>query len=103
MPTYGSFYLWLHRHRLVSFLLMTVSFLVFGYLTIDLVQLLSSNAAFIVRHGWLALMSGGLLQFAELTLTALLAMACYLLFRLCEHALLQRLSSGTRSIPRRLG
>jgi hypothetical protein len=24
----------------------------FGYLTIDLVHLLSSNAAFIVRHGW---------------------------------------------------
>lgn len=103
MPTYSSFYLWLHRHLLVSFFLMTASFLAFGYLTIDLVQLLGSNAAFLVRHGWLALMSGGLLQFGELTLLALLAMACYLLFRLCEHALLQRLSSSARAITRRLG
>ncbi|KFX70098.1 hypothetical protein TMS3_0111405 [Pseudomonas taeanensis MS-3] len=88
---------------MLTFLLMTASFLAFGYLTIDLVQLLSSNAAFIVRHGWVALMSGGLLQLGELTLIALLAMACYLLFRLCEQALLQRLSSSTRTIARRLG
>ncbi|MCG4454975.1 MULTISPECIES: hypothetical protein [unclassified Pseudomonas] len=103
MPTFSSFYLWLHRHLLVSFLLMTASFLAFGYLTIDLVHLLSSNAAFIVRHGWVALMSGGLLQFVELTLIALLAMACYMLFRLCEQALLQRLSSSSRAITRRMG
>lgn len=77
---------------------MTASFLAFGYLTIDLVHLLSSNAAFIVRHGWLALMSGGLLQLGELTLTALLAMACYLLFRLCEQALLQRLTGSARAM-----
>jgi hypothetical protein len=70
----------------------------FGYLTIDLVHLLSSNAAFIVRHGWVALMSGGLLQFGELSLIALLAMANYLLFRLCEHALLQWLSHGARAM-----
>ena len=103
MPIDSSFYRWLRRHPLLTFLLMTASFLAFGYLTIDLVQLLSSNAAFIVRHGWMALMSGGLLQLGELTLIALLAMACYLLFRLCEQALLQRLSSGTRTIARRLG
>lgn len=77
---------------------MTASFLAFGYLTIDLVHLLGSNAAFIVRHGWLALMSGGLLQLGELTLTALLAMACYLLFRLCEQALVQRLSGSARKM-----
>lgn len=98
MPANSSLYRWLRRHLVVSFLLMTASFVFFGYLTIDLVHLLSSNAAFIVRHGWLALMSGGLLQLGELTLTALLAMACYLLFKLCEQALLQRLSSRARSI-----
>lgn len=98
MPANSSIYRWLRRHLVVSFLLMTASFVFFGYLTIDLVHLLSSNAAFIVRHGWLALMSGGLLQLGELTLTALLAMACYLLFKLCEQALLQRLSSRARSI-----
>ncbi|MDM8349212.1 hypothetical protein P8H27_09905 [Pseudomonas sp. sp1636] len=98
MQAYSSFYRWLHRHLVVSFLLMTVSFLAFGYFTIDLVHLLSSNTVFIVRHGWMALMSGGLLQFAQLTLMALLAMACYLLFRLCEQAVVQRLSGRARSM-----
>lgn len=98
MPANSSFYRWLRRHLLLSFSLMTASFLAFGYLTIDLVHLLGSNAAFIVRHGWLALMSGGLLQLGELTLTALLAMACYLLFRLCEQALVQRLSGSARKM-----
>ena len=98
MPANSSLYRWLRRHLVVSFLLMTASFVFFGYLTIDLVHLLSSNAAFIVKHGWLALMSGGLLQLGELTLTALLAMACYLLFKLCEQALLQRLASRARSM-----
>jgi hypothetical protein len=98
MPVERSFYRWLRRHPGVTFLLMTASFLAFGYLTIDLVHLLSSNAAFIVRHGWVALMSGGLLQFGELSLIALLAMANYLLFRLCEHALLQWLSHGARAM-----
>ncbi|WPC06477.1 hypothetical protein ACSX1C_08935 [Pseudomonas sp. MBLB4123] len=97
MPVERAFYRWLCRHPVVSFLLMTGSFLAFGYFTLDLVQLIGSNAAFIVRHGWLALMSGGLLQLGELTLIALLAMACYLLFRLCEQALLQRLTNRTRA------
>lgn len=98
MPTYSAFYRWLHRHLLVSFVLMTASFLAFGYFTIDLVRLLSANAAFIARHGWMALMSGGLLQFGQLSLMALLAMACYLLFRLSEQALIQRLSGSARAI-----
>ncbi len=97
MPAYNAFYRWLHRHLLLSFLLMTVSFLAFGYFTIDLVHLIGSNAAFIIRHGWLALMSGGLLQLGQLTLIALLAMACFLLFRLCEQALLQRLAGSARA------
>jgi hypothetical protein len=98
MPVERSFYRWLRCHPGVTFFLMTASFLAFGYLTIDLVHLLSSNAAFIVRHGWVALISGGLLQLGELSLTALIAMVNYLLFRLCEKALLQRLSSVARAM-----
>ena len=100
MPIESSFYRWLRRHLVVCFLLMTASFLAFGYFTIDLVHLIGSNAAFIVKHGWLALMSGGLRQLGELTLIALLAMLCYLLFRLCEQALLQRLASRARTMTR---
>ena len=100
MPVNRPFYLWLRRHPLASFLLMTLSFIAFGYLTLDLVRLIGSNTAFIVAHGWVALASGGLQQFAELSLSALLAMACYLLFKLSEQALLKRLSEDERP-PRR--
>jgi hypothetical protein len=97
MPVHRPFYLWLRRHPLVSFLLMTVCFIAFGYLTIDLVRLIGSNAEFIFAYGWEALMSGGLLQLAELSLSALLAMACYIFFKLSEQALLKRLSENELS------
>ncbi|MEO4047415.1 hypothetical protein AAFN46_10045 [Pseudomonas sp. CAU 1711] len=101
MPAENSLYRWLHQHPVLSFLLMTASFLAFGYFTIDLVRLIGSNAAFIVKHGWLALMSGGLLQFIQLTLKALLAMAFYLIFRLSEQAVLKRLSSRSGTVANR--
>jgi hypothetical protein len=92
-------YRWLCRHALTTFLLMTASFVAFGYLTVDLIHLIGSNAAFILKHGWMALMSGGLLQLSQLILLALLAMTSYLIFRLSEKALLHRLSNRACALP----
>jgi hypothetical protein len=92
MPTNSKLYLWLRRHPLACFLLMTASFIGFGYLTVDLIRLLSSNANFVLAYGWLALEIGALQQLGELWLAALLAMACYLLFKLCEQVLVQWLA-----------
>jgi hypothetical protein len=83
---------WLARHGLGCFLLMTLSFVAFGLLSLDLVKLVSANAGFLLRAGWMGVADGGLVQLLELCASALAAIAAYLLFKLCEHVLLQRLA-----------
>ena len=83
---------WLAAHELICFVLMTVAFLLFGLLSLDLVKVLSANAGYLWMNGWEGLMDGGFRQLLELCGTALLAIAAYLAFKLCEHVLLHRLS-----------
>jgi hypothetical protein len=67
---------------------MTVSFIAFGFLTVDLVRLIAANTNLVFSYGLRGLLDGGLRQFAELWLGALLAMALYMVFKLCEQVLL---------------
>ena len=97
MPTHSRCFAWLIRRSLVTFALMTVAFVVFGVLSLDLVKYLAANASFLVEYGVLALLDGGLLQFAELWLEALFALGAYLVFKLCEQALLQRMINAQYS------
>lgn len=96
MAGFGSnhsrFYAWLLAHRIACFMLMTVAFLCFGLLSLDLVRIVSANAGFLWSHGWDGLLDGGLRQLVELVLSAFGAIAAWLLFKLCEHALVQRLA-----------
>lgn len=85
----SAFPAWLRRHRGACFGLMVVAFLGFGWLTLDLVRVLSANAGFLRDHGWQAVRDGGLLQLLELLGTSVAAMAAWLLFKLCETVLLQ--------------
>ncbi len=96
MTTHDPFYAWLGRHPLLCFGLLTLSFIVFGAFSLDLIRLFSANAEFLLKHGWAALLEGGVRQFLELSLNALMAMAAYVLFKLCEHALVHRLMEGRR-------
>jgi hypothetical protein len=73
---------------------MTVSFIAFGVLTVDLVRLIAANTDFVFSYGLSALVDGGLRQFLELWLGALLAMALYMVFKFCEQVLLHRLSGA---------
>ncbi len=86
-----KFYGWLCQHRFACFLLLTLGFVSFGKLSFDIVHLFSANAEYIIDNGWAGLMEGGLQQLVELVLSACAAMACYLLFKLCEHALIERI------------
>ena len=70
---------------------MTVSFIAFGCLSVDLVRLIVANAGLVLSYGLMALNDGGLQQFLELWLGALFAMASYMLFKLCEQVLLHAL------------
>jgi len=85
----SGFIAWLRRHRIACFGVMVLSFMAFGLLTLDLVRLVSANAALLSTYGWQALEDGGLRQLLELLATTLAAMAAWLLFKICETVLVQ--------------
>ncbi len=83
---------WLVRHWVVTYLLMGLGFVAFGVASLNLVQLFSANTDFLLQHGWQAVMDGGLWQLVQLIVTAYLAISFYLLFKTCEHALVERMA-----------
>lgn len=89
MSTIQGFTGWLRRHRLACFGLMVAGFIVFGLLTLDLVRLVAANAALLKENGWQAVQDGGLSQLVELLVSAVAAMAAWLVFKVCETLLLQ--------------
>lgn len=82
---------WLQRHPLITLMLMTLAFLLSGALSVDLVRLLHANLGFLAEHGWQAVQDEGLWQLGGLLLRAFGATLGWLLFKLCETLLLQRL------------
>lgn len=92
MFTISAFTGWLRRHRLACFGVMVLSFITFGLLTLDLVRLVSANAALLSEHGWQALQDGGLRQLLELLASTVAALLAWLLFKVCETVLVQWLT-----------
>ena len=84
-------YLFLLRRWWLAFVLMGVSFVVFGLVTLNLLHTLSANFEFLASYGFEAVREGGLLQLVELVVSGYLAAACYVLFKLCEKVLVERL------------
>ena len=91
---------WLQRvvftRAWLTFIVLVLSFLLFGGGTYNLFLLLKANLSLIGEHGWQALMDGAAQQFIELMATAVLSMAAYVLFKACEHRLVHRLSDPKR-------
>jgi len=83
---------WLRRHRIACFGLMVLGFIVFGLLTLDLVKLVSINAAFVSEYGWQGLQDGGARQLLELLASSIGAMLAWLVFKVCETLLVQSLT-----------
>jgi hypothetical protein len=84
------------RRAWLTFVVLVVAFLVFGAGTYNLFLLLKMNLELIAEHGWQALADGAAQQFVELMLTAVFSMAAYVLFKACEHRLVQRLCHSKR-------
>ncbi|HMX16172.1 MAG TPA: hypothetical protein PKD29_04910 [Rhodocyclaceae bacterium] len=82
------------RRAVVTFLAMAVSFVVFGALTVDLAKHMAANAEYLLSYGGAAWLDGGLAQLAELWIKVLMAIAAWLSFKLCEHALVERVAHG---------
>lgn len=93
MVAFSHFVAWLRRHRWACFGLMTLGFISFGLLTLDLVRLVRINAAFVSDNGWQGLRDGGLQQLLELLVSCIGAMVAWLLFKLCETVLVQSLTN----------
>ena len=69
------------RHWVLAGVLMGVSFVLFGLLTLNLLQTINANLGFLSAHGMDAVREGGLLQLRELLLTGYLAVGCYVAFK----------------------
>ncbi len=89
MRVMHRFQLWLQKHLIVCFVLMTVSFIGFGVMSFDLIRVVSANADYLSSYGLMALKDGGLQQLFELWLKASVAMLFWVLFKLCEFNLVQ--------------
>ena len=79
-------------HSKSTFLLMSFSFVAFGVLSLNLISYIAANANYILTYQWMALTDGGAQQLLEIWLTTFLALGCYLVFKLCEHALVERIA-----------
>ncbi|WP_374438613.1 hypothetical protein [Inhella sp.] len=95
--TESRLFLWLLAHPLLSFLAMTLGFLLFAGVTLDLARVLLQNLRFLSEHGWDAVREAGLWQFAGLCLQAMLGLLGYLVFKFNEYVLVQWLA---RARPR---
>jgi len=81
----------MQRYWPLTYVLMVLSFLVFGAASVNLAQSFLLNIRVIQEHGLLVLMDGAFEQLLELLLTAGFSVAFYLVFKSCESVLLQRI------------
>jgi hypothetical protein len=82
----------LFRRPLLTFLLLGVFFLLFGLTSINLFFLLKANLNLFLEYGLMVIDDGALDQLMELLGSAYLSMLFWLLFRICERILVERLT-----------
>jgi hypothetical protein len=82
----------LFKRPLLTFVLLGVFFLLFGLTSINLFFLLKANLNLFLEYGLMVIDDGALEQLAELLGSAYLSMLFWLLFRICERILVERLT-----------
>jgi hypothetical protein len=78
--------------RWLCFIVLCLSFLLFGVGTLNLINMFRLNINLIADNGSMALADGAAQQLVELIVTLLLSMAAYVVFKACEHALVDGLT-----------
>ncbi|MCK0097215.1 hypothetical protein MWU60_16680 [Yoonia sp. F2084L] len=63
---------------------------IFAYATLNLFQMSMANIRFLREFGWTAIMEGGLIQLLKIIVSATIAMASYIGFKICESELVNR-------------
>lgn len=92
MRPHTPVFAWMLEHAGATYVLMAVSFIAFGALSVNLVSYVSANANYLLSYGWEAFKEGGLEQLIELWLKIFVAIGAYLVFKLSEHALIERIA-----------
>ena len=95
----------LFRHPWLTFMLMGACFLLFGFTSVNLYVLLAANVNLFLEYGTMVIADGALQQLVELLGSAYLSMVFYVLFKVCERVLVERLTAKRfgprRASPRR--
>jgi hypothetical protein len=78
--------------RWLSFIVLCLSFLLFGVGTLNLLNMFRLNLSLIADNGVMALVDGAAQQLLELFVTLLLSMGAYIVFKACEHRLVHGLT-----------
>jgi hypothetical protein len=81
------FHRWVFSRRWATFIVLGLSFFVFGAGSLNLFYLLKANTTLLVDYGWRAVMDGGARQLVELIVTGYVSMAAYVVFKTCEYRL----------------
>lgn len=79
----------LQRSALLTLIVMTTSFMLFGYFSINLFLLFTANLDLVKQYGMDALMDGAALQFLQIAASALASTVFYTGFKLCERLLVE--------------
>lgn len=90
----------LTRHPLLTFLILLLSLVTFGVLSLNIFSLLSANWEYISQYGLMGLRDGGAQQLLELLLNGVVSVLAYLSFKVSEGILvdwIKSLGKGRRS------
>lgn len=88
----------LYRRPWLTFVIMGLAFLLFGFYSVNLFVVLKANVELILEYGMMAVADGAGQQLAELLLAAYLSIFFYLIFKVCERVLVTRLTRRLKSV-----
>jgi hypothetical protein len=97
VSAYSRIYLFLLRRWWAAFILLGISFVLGGLLTLNLLHTLIANFEFLSMYGVEAVRDGGLWQLVQIVVSGYLAAAFYVVFKLCEKVLVERLTMNKGS------
>ncbi len=83
----------LYAHPALTFVLMVGFFIFFGVTSVNLFVLLKMNIDLFIQYGLMVIADGALEQLFDLLTSAILSILFYLVFKVCERILVERLTA----------